>query len=96
MRRRLESAGYEPQYIDHGYVQSLYVQDPDGLTVEFTAEPLDAALIAKRQRGGAHDTLARWLTGDHAPNNERSAATKRAEHQADGSSHIEDPKLRLR
>lgn len=70
MRERLEDAGYEPRFIDHGYAQSLYVEDPDRLTVEFTSEPSDAADIAVWQRAGAHDTLTRWLAGDHAPNND--------------------------
>lgn len=70
MRRRLEEAGHVPQFIDHGYVQSVYVQDPDGLTVEFTAEPPDAAEIAAWQRATAHDTLARWRAGDRSPNND--------------------------
>jgi len=70
MRSRLEDAGYEPQFIDHGYVQSLYVFDPDGLSVEFTAEPPDADDVATWQRATARDTLARWIAGDHAPNND--------------------------
>ncbi len=70
MRVRLEAAGCAPQFIDHGYVQSLYVEDPDHLSVELTAEPPDAASIATRQRRTAHDTLARWLAGDHTPNND--------------------------
>ena len=70
MRERLEGAGYEPHFIDHGYVQSLYVQDPDGLSVEFTAEPPDAGEVARWQQAGAHDTLARWVGGDHTPNND--------------------------
>ena len=70
MRRRLEEAGYEPQYIDHGYVQSLYTTDPDGLTVGFTAEPPDADEVARWQRASAHVTLGRWLAGDHTPNND--------------------------
>jgi glyoxylase I family protein len=70
MRARLEEAGYGARRIDHGYVQSLYVEDPDGLTVEFTAEPPEAAAVARWQRADAHATLARWLAGDHSPNNE--------------------------
>jgi glyoxylase I family protein len=70
MRARLESAGYRPRFIDHGYVQSLYVEDPDGLSVEFTSEPPDTAEVWRWQRDSAHDTLARWLGGDHKPNND--------------------------
>ena len=38
--------------------------------VEFTAEPAGADEVARWQRKSAHDTLARWLSGDHAPNND--------------------------
>ena len=70
MRTRLQEAGYEPRFIDHGYVQSLYVEDPDHLSVEFTAEPSNAGDVARSQRQMAHATLARWLGGDHTPNND--------------------------
>ena len=70
MRARLEEAGYEPRYIDHGYIQSLYIDDPDDLVVEFTAEPADAASLAAWQRENAHASLTRWLGGDRSPNNE--------------------------
>lgn len=70
MRSRLEAAGYQPQTVDHGYVQSIYVEDPDHLNVEFTAEPPGASDVAVWQRASAHDTLARWLGGDRTPNND--------------------------
>jgi len=72
MRRRLEQAGHQPRYIDHGYVKSLYVEDPDHLSVEFTSEPGNgkAGQVALWQRRTAHETLARWLAGDHSPNND--------------------------
>ena len=70
VRTRLQGAGYQPRFIDHGYVQSLYVEDPDGLNVEFTAEPAGTDAVARWQRRSAHDTLARWLSGDHTPNND--------------------------
>lgn len=70
MKGRLQDAGYEPLTIDHGYVRSLYVEDPDRLTVEFTSEPPDAADVRQWQRANAHQTLARWLGGDHTPNND--------------------------
>jgi catechol 2,3-dioxygenase-like lactoylglutathione lyase family enzyme len=70
MRVRLEAAGFHPHRVDHGYVQSLYVEDPDRLNVEFTAEPPVAAEVATWQRESAHETLARWLGGDHTPNND--------------------------
>jgi glyoxylase I family protein len=70
VRRRLKDAGLEERFIDHGYVQSVYVDDPDQAVVEFTAEPKDAAKIAALQRATAHETLSRWLDGDRSPNND--------------------------
>ena len=70
MRARLEAAGYEPRFTDHGYCQSLYVRDPDGLNMEFTAEPADAPKIDAWQRETAGATLSRWVGGDRTPNND--------------------------
>lgn len=67
--RRLAASGIARRQIDHGYCRSLYVSSPDGLRVEFTADPENAADIAVRRRADAHQALARWLDGDHTPNN---------------------------
>jgi glyoxylase I family protein len=69
IRVRLEGSGRRPLFVDHGYVQSLYVEDPDWLQVEFTSEPSSAAAVGPWQKATAHDTLTRWLAGDHTPNN---------------------------
>jgi glyoxylase I family protein len=74
MRERLESSECQTLFVDHGYVQSLYVEDPDHLQVEFTAEPPSAPAIATWQHEIAHDTLTRWLNGDHTPNNDARPA----------------------
>ncbi|MDH3680028.1 MAG: VOC family protein [Acidimicrobiia bacterium] len=68
--RRLDDAGIAHRTVDHGYCTSLYVTDPDGLTVEFTVDAPDAAELDERQRATAHDELRRWLAGDHRPNND--------------------------
>jgi glyoxylase I family protein len=70
---RLRAAGFSEKeaYVqDHGYCQSLYVYDPDGLRLEFTVDRADMPEILARQRTSAHETLRRWLAGDHASNNE--------------------------
>lgn len=71
---RLEAAGYrEPQtfILEHGYCRSLYVEDPNGMIVELTADTAQAVepdkLEAKRR--DAHRELERWLAGDHTSNN---------------------------
>ena len=45
LRGSLDAAGVEHRTTDHGYCVSLYVTDPDGLTVEFTADPENVAEI---------------------------------------------------
>jgi len=54
---------------DHGYCKSIYASDPDGLIVEFTADPANAAEIDAWQRATAHDSLKRWMAGDRTVNN---------------------------
>ena len=67
---RLDRHGVRHRTVDHGYCTSLYVTDPDGLTVEFTVDAPDAVEIDRKRRADAHDELRRWLGGDHTPNND--------------------------
>jgi hypothetical protein len=67
--RRVTAGGVARRIIDHGYCLSLYVTSPDGLRVEFTVDPDDVGDINAMRRADAHAELARWLGGDHAPNN---------------------------
>jgi glyoxylase I family protein len=67
--RRLVDAKISRRHTDHGYVRSLYVLSPDDLKVEFTVDHPNAAEIDAARRGDAHAELARWLKGDHTPNN---------------------------
>jgi glyoxylase I family protein len=66
---RLAGADIPRRQTDHGYCLSLYVTSPDGLRVEFTVDPDNVAEINARRRTDAHAELARWLAGDHEPNN---------------------------
>jgi catechol 2,3-dioxygenase-like lactoylglutathione lyase family enzyme len=69
---RLRAAGYsEPEMyiLNHGYCYSLYVFDPAGLLVEFTVDHDDVDNINAAKKETAHADLARWLSGDHSPNN---------------------------
>ncbi|MGH2518559.1 MAG: VOC family protein [Chloroflexota bacterium] len=69
IKERLEAAGHKPMVIDHGYCTSLYVKDPNNLSLEFTVDAADLNEINAWQAGIAHDELKRWLGGDHSPNN---------------------------
>ncbi len=70
IKEKLEKAGYKTTVIDHGYCKSLYVSDPDELTLEFTSDPKNAAEIGEWQAKTARETLSRWLAGDRKPNND--------------------------
>lgn len=73
IRDRIAAAGItEPQtyILNHGYCYSLYVMDPANLLIEFTVDHQDVDQINADQKAKAHAELARWLGGDHAPNNE--------------------------
>jgi catechol 2,3-dioxygenase-like lactoylglutathione lyase family enzyme len=70
IRGRCEAAQVATRTLDHGYCTSLYVTDPDGLTVEFTRDVENVDAINTHQRATAHAALARWLAGDTTPNND--------------------------
>ena len=73
---RLAVADIARRQTDHGYCLSLYVMSPDGLRVEFTVDPDNVDEINAERRADAHAELARWLAGNHDPNNlDRSHAT---------------------
>jgi glyoxylase I family protein len=71
---RLAAAGYEAPrtyILEHGYCRSLYVEDPNGMLIELTADApaaLAPAVVEGKVRD-AHAELARWLAGDHTSNN---------------------------
>ena len=69
---RIARAGIRPPdtyVLEHGYCRSVYVTDPNGLLLEFTCDPPHAGRIAHERRGDAHQSLKRWLAGDHTSNN---------------------------
>ncbi|HEY1604465.1 MAG TPA: VOC family protein [Allosphingosinicella sp.] len=69
---RIRDAGYvEPDtfVLEHGYCRSLYVNDPNGMILEFTVDAPEAETINAARRLDAHRELRRWLAGDHHTNN---------------------------
>jgi glyoxylase I family protein len=69
---RLTAAGWKPDgtyVLEHGYCRSLYTDDPNGLLLEFTVDVPNVDAIAAERRADAHETLKRWLGGDHTSNN---------------------------
>jgi glyoxylase I family protein len=72
IEKRLAAAGYkEPQtfVLEHGYCRSVYVNDPNGLIVEFTLDSPDVQQISRDRLANAHADLKRWMGGDHTSNN---------------------------
>ncbi len=70
LKTRLNRAGEKFRETDHGYCKSIYTTTPDGMILEFTCDPPDAAEIDAIRRADAHSELVRWLAGDRRVNNE--------------------------
>lgn len=66
---RLSEAGLDSFRMNHGFCESLYVKDPNGLTLEFTVDHPDAQNIAKLMAENAHEDLRRWVRGGRESNN---------------------------
>ena len=69
---RITKAGIQPPdtyVLEHGYCRSVYVNDPNGLILEFTLDHPTAEQITRDRRKDAHAVLKRWLAGDHTSNN---------------------------
>lgn len=72
LERRMTEAKWKPEgtyVLEHGYCRSLYTEDPNGMLIEFTADTAEAEVIAVDRKADAHETLKRWLAGDHTSNN---------------------------
>jgi glyoxylase I family protein len=65
VQARLAGAGWDHWVLAHGSCASLYVTDPDGMSVERTRDhPAADARHALRRRLAVAE-LERWLAGDH-------------------------------
>ncbi len=70
LQRRINDANWEGSFVlEHGYCRSLYVEDPNGMLVEFTVDTEGVEEINDARASDAHETLKRWLAGDHSSNN---------------------------
>lgn len=72
IEERIARAGIRPPdtfVLEHGYCRSVYVNDPNGLILEFTLDHPDVRKIAQDRAASAHADLKRWLGGDHRSNN---------------------------
>ena len=72
LAERLKAANWKPEgtyVLEHGYCTSLYTEDPNGMLLEFTYDTPGSEKVNAERRLDAHDTLKRWLAGDHTGNN---------------------------
>jgi len=72
MHQKLVDAKWKPEgtyVLEHGYCRSLYTEDPNGMLVEFTVDVAEVDQITADRKADAHETLKRWLAGDHTSNN---------------------------
>lgn len=70
IRDRAQAAGVETMTANHGYCESLYITDPNGLLLEFTVDHPKVEEIDAIRRMNAHSDLTRWLSGNHTSNND--------------------------
>lgn len=54
--------------IDHGFCYSLYARDPNGMLIEFVADPANEMEQFEGAVLHAHDELAKWNRGERKPN----------------------------
>jgi catechol 2,3-dioxygenase-like lactoylglutathione lyase family enzyme len=70
LEQRIKDAGLDATYtLEHGYCRSVYVVDPNGMTLEFCCDDPSAAVGAEERKARAHEELRRWLAGQHETNN---------------------------
>lgn len=69
IKSRLQARDHSVMDIEHGYCSSIYVVDPNGLTLEFAVDHADIEQIELQQTKTAHEDLQRWQRGDFTINN---------------------------
>jgi len=65
LKERLEAAGHRCAGIDHDFCYSLYVRDPNGMLLEFVADPANELEINEGYAENAHADLDRWNRGEY-------------------------------
>ncbi len=69
LEQRINASGAPTYVLEHGYCRSVYVVDPNGMTVEFCRDDPKALPLDGERRASAHAELQRWLGGQHHNNN---------------------------
>lgn len=61
LRQRIKSAGVRVSpALDHGFVKSIYLYDPNGIQVEFTVKAADHDAILAAEEAKLADTMREW------------------------------------
>lgn len=61
------AAGMETRGVsDHGFIDSIYLRDPNGYVIELCAKRADHDRFMDPARNGARETLARWTAAKAA------------------------------
>ena len=57
--QRLTRSGFEPLMLQHGFCTSLYIKDPNGLTLEFSVDHEDPFGVVEEMTASVRD----WMQG---------------------------------
>jgi glyoxylase I family protein len=68
LKAKFDALDYPNCGINHGICYSLYVRDPNGMLIEFVADPANELEIFEAAAVKAHEELRRWNNKDYAPN----------------------------
>lgn len=66
MQKRINDMGVSALGpVEHGFVKSVYMYDPNGIQIELTVRSDDHDEIFAHERAGLRDELARWTNQTH-------------------------------
>ena len=60
VKEQLNAVGWKSFIIDHEFVTSLYIFDPNGIQLEFTCRAKDHDQIMEEDANKAHQELEQW------------------------------------
>ena len=62
IKKNLDNIGWSSFEIDHDFVRSLYIFDPNGIQLEFTCRAIDHDEIMQEDANKAHKELEKWTS----------------------------------
>jgi hypothetical protein len=73
LKDKLDELGHATCGIGHGFCYSLYVRDPNGMLLEFVADPASELGLVEAAAATAHEELEKWRRRDYSRNNHQRA-----------------------